>query len=97
MDAPEKPAKPRKPQDPDYVRKRVPVQKLQKLIAAIEEKVAADKEAPQDKKLSAKELVSLCNSAASLARPLALADKDAADQTKKKLKAASSQTVWSNN
>jgi hypothetical protein len=87
-------AKPRKPQDPNYVRKRVPVQKLQKMIAAIEQKVEDDKAAPADKRLTVRELVSLCNSAASLARPLALADKDAGDQVKKRLKAAMDKSAF---
>lgn len=94
MAEPIKETKPRKPQDPNYVRKRVPVQKLQKMISVIEQRVAADKTAPQDQKLSVRELVSLCNSAASLARPLALADKDAGDQAKKKLKAAESKFAF---
>lgn len=96
MAEPTKETKPRKPQDPDYIRKRVPVQKLQKMISVIEQRVAADKVAPQDQKLSVRELVSLCNSAASLARPLALADKDAGDKAKKRTKASGIQAVFEN-
>jgi len=94
MDATDNLKKPRKPQDPNYIRKRVPVQKLQKLIAAIEQKVEDDKAAPVDKRLSAKELVALCNSASALARPLAMADKAAGDQVKKKLKPVDSRFAF---
>jgi hypothetical protein len=89
---PNKPTKPRKPQDANYVRKRVPVQKLQRMKSALESQITSGT-GSDGKKLTVRELVGLCNSAASLARPLAMADKDAGDKIKK-LKAAKNQAVW---
>jgi hypothetical protein len=81
-------------QSQDYIRKKVPSQNIQTMVMAIKDRIAADAKAPQDQKLSVKELTSLANAAANLIKPLALADRDALGERKKKAKETVTKTPW---
>jgi hypothetical protein len=68
-------------------RKKVPTKKLQAMVSAIADRIAADKTAPADQKLSIKELTGLVNAVARITRPLIMADKDNKDERINKVQA----------
>jgi hypothetical protein len=71
MDAPTKPKPPR-------ADRRVPVARIQKLLAAIEKKITASESdaVPADQKLKPREMIGLANSAAGLSRILREIDRE---------------------
>jgi hypothetical protein len=80
MAAPDNKTEPRKD-------RKLPVLKLQKMVAAIEKRVTASEQdgTPPEQKLKAKELIGLANAVAGIGRVLRDVDRETLEQGKRKI------------
>jgi hypothetical protein len=76
--------------------RKLPVLKLQKIIASIEKRITASEQdaTPAEQKLKAKELIGLANSVAGIGRVLRDVDKEILERGQRKLNKSGNGGAW---